>query len=196
PEISDFNPEYNYIDDLVKACYDHGPTTKNDPRYKNRKYRDKLNISFIKKINRCYFYLINKTHLGKGVETMIDDLVKEILQIPSISGQANHIQEIINELNTENKTLKNENEELKKNNSEVLKIFKEENEKLKTQVNDKNNNNTSLKQQLENCNKDLKNIELQTEKCLTALGSKYNKNTTLDQNMNKLVELCEELTIF
>ncbi|CAG8783853.1 8286_t:CDS:2, partial [Racocetra fulgida] len=224
PEISDFNPEYNYIDDLVKACYDHGPTAKNDPNYKDKGYKHKPDIKFIKKLNRCYFYLINENHELKSVETKIDDLITiakpnqeklwkclkslepEISDfnpeydyiddlVKSISGQADHIQKIINELNTENKTLKYENKELKKNNS-VLKTFKEENEKLKTQVNDKNNDNTTLKQQLENCNKDLKNIELQTEKCLTALGSKYNKDTTLDQNMNKLVELCEELTIF
>ncbi|CAG8820778.1 16270_t:CDS:2, partial [Racocetra fulgida] len=96
--------------------------------------------------------------LEEGIHNMsVDDLFEpiyfdyyKILQIPSISGQADHIQGIINKLSAENKTLKDENEELKKNNSEVLKTFKEENKKLKTQVNDKNNDNTTLKQQLEN----------------------------------------------
>ncbi|CAG8818251.1 14819_t:CDS:2, partial [Racocetra fulgida] len=52
PEISNFNPEYNYIDDLVKACYNHGPTAKNDPRYKDKGYKHKPDIKFIKKLNR------------------------------------------------------------------------------------------------------------------------------------------------
>ncbi|CAG8815781.1 36541_t:CDS:1 [Racocetra persica] len=74
PQTSDFNPKYDYIDDLTKACYDYGPT-KNDPKYKDRNYHHKRNISFIKKLNRCYYYLINEDHELKSVETKIDDLI-------------------------------------------------------------------------------------------------------------------------
>ncbi|CAG8487600.1 11751_t:CDS:2 [Cetraspora pellucida] len=75
PQTPKFNSELNYINNLTEAYYNCGIIKKNNPKYRDRKYKNKPNISFIRKLNSCYYYLIDETHEEKSVKTKIDDLI-------------------------------------------------------------------------------------------------------------------------
>ncbi|CAG8759751.1 818_t:CDS:2, partial [Racocetra persica] len=223
-QTSDFNPKYDYIDELTKACYDYRPT-KNNPKYKDRNYRHKRNISFIKKINRCYFYLINEDHKLKNVETKIDDLItiskpnqqklwKCLKSLMPQTSDFNPKYDYIDDLTkacydygpTKNdpkykdrnyrhkrKGVETMIDELVKEILNSLKALKEENERLKKQINDKNNENNTLNQQLENCKKEkdpLKNtndkLKKELEDCDKEKKTLKDKNKNLENENNNL----------
>ncbi|CAG8807394.1 17334_t:CDS:2, partial [Racocetra fulgida] len=90
---------------------------------------------------------------------MAENNNKKVLPLPNQSGQLNRIQEEFNRLTDEIKRLKKENDELKKNNSsEILKKIKQQAEEYLTSLKAEYNKNATLDQKMNDLVKTYKEV--------------------------------------